>query len=242
MKVSPRTLLTIAVVATFLLSVQKVAACSRGVLTFKVRRDFGVFVKGRDGRPLEGILVKIVFAIPTQDLVAEESTNKEGMAFFHSLMVSDYWISAEHAGVSGTVAKLWPVNDDSGVTEITLTWPAGPISKAQSIAGHLFAGNQQSVLAGADVWVTDTLSGKEIGKTSTDEQGKFAFQKLVPGLYVLHIEEHRDCSRYMCKIKGKILVEVDPLANDVEFPRYGLIMSSCGLSAYKDDGSVLLFE
>lgn len=242
MRRSPRTILTIAVVAMFFLSVQKVSACSRGVLTFKVPRDFGVLVKGRDGRVLEGISVKIVFAIPTHDLVAEESTNKEGKAFFRGLMLSDYWISAEHADVSGTVAKLWPVSDGSGSTVITLTWPEGPISKVETLAGNLLVGWQRSALAGAHVWLTDTVSGKELGGTSTDEKGRFAFQHLVPGLYVLHIEEHRECSRYMCKIKGKILVEVDANAKDAQFPGYGLFMSSCGLSAYKDDGSMLLFE
>jgi hypothetical protein len=241
-KRSPRTILTIAVVATLFLSVQKVSACSRGVLTFKVPRDFGVLVKGRDGRALEGISVKIVFAIPTRDLVAEELTNKEGKAFFHGLMVSDYWISAEHADVSGTVAKLWPVSDGSGSTEITLAWPEGPISKVENLAGNLLVGGQRAALADARVWLTDTVSGKEIGRISTDEKGRFAFQNLVPGLYVLHIEEPRECSRYLCKIRGKILVEVDAKAKGAQFPGYGLFMSSCGLSAYTDDGSMLLFE
>jgi len=175
-------------------------------------------------------------------LVAEELTNKEGKAFFHGLMVSDYWISAEHADVRGTVAKLWPVSDGSGSTVITLTWPEGPISKVENLAGNLLVGRQRSALAGAHVWLTDTVSGKELERISTDEKGRFAFQNLVPGLYVLHIEEHRECSRYMCKIEGEILVEVDANAKDAQFPGYGLIMSSCGLSAYKDDGSLLLFE
>ncbi|MGA7561170.1 MAG: carboxypeptidase-like regulatory domain-containing protein [Terriglobales bacterium] len=228
--------------ATFFLSVQKVSACSRGILTFKVPRDFGVLVKGRDGRPLEGISVKIIFAIPTHDLVAEELTNKEGKVFFHGLMVSDYWISAEHADVSGTVAKLWPVSDGCGSTVITLTWPEGPISKVKNLAGNLLVGRQGSPLADAQVWLTDTVSGKELGRISTDEKGRFEFQNLVPGLYALHIEEHRECSRYLCKIEGKILVEVDANAKDAQFLRYSLFMSSCGLCAYKNDGSMLLFE
>src|SRR5580658_940953 len=239
-KRSRKASLTIAMMV--FLWVEKSPACSRIVTTFKVPRDFGVFVKGRDGRPLEGISVKIVFAIPTHDLVAEESTNKEGKAFFRGLMVSDYWISAEHADVRGTVAKLWPVSDGSGSTEITLTWPEGPISKVENLAGNLLVGWQRSALAGAYVWLTDSVSGKELGRISTDEKGRFAFQNLVPGLYVLHIEEHRECSRYMCKIEGKILSELNASANDAEFPRYGLIMSSCGLEALKDDGSTVLFE
>jgi len=231
--------LTIAIVV--LLWVQKSPACSRVFTTFKVRQDFSVFVKGRDGRALEGISVKIVFAIPTYDLVAEELTSKEGMAFFHGFMVSDYWISAGRAGVSGTVAKLWPVNDASGETVITLTWPMGPISKVRTFAGHLLD-KQQFAPAGADVRLTDTLSAKELERTATDERGKFAFQSVVPGLYLLHVEPPEDCSRGLCGINGNILVELDSAAKDLELPRYSLFMSSCGLGAYKDDGSVLLFQ
>jgi hypothetical protein len=178
-------------------------------------------------------------------LVAEQSTNKEGKAFFHGLMVSDYWISAEHAGVTGTIAKLWPVPDASGETPntlITLTWPEGPILRTHSLTGHLLVGRQQSALAGAAVWLTDTRSGEEVGRTSTDERGGFAFRSAVPGLYALHLKENRDCSRYLCKLEGKILVEVDARAHDAEFPRYGLVMSSCGLGAFNDNGSLVLFQ
>jgi hypothetical protein len=239
-KRSPKVSLTIAILV--FLWVPKSPGCSKGFTTFKVPQDFGVFVKGRDGRALEGISVKIVFAIPTHDLVAEELTNTEGKVFFRGLMVSDYWISAEHADVRGTVAKLWPVSDSSGSTEITLTWPEGPISKVENLAGNLLAGWQRSALAEAHVWLTDTVSGKELGRVSTDKKGRFAFRNLVPGLHVLHIEEGRECSRPMCKIEGKILVALDASANDAEFPRYGLTMSSCGLEALKDDGSTVFFE
>jgi hypothetical protein len=230
------------IVISVFLWVPRSPACSRGFTTFKVLQDFGVFVRGRDGRALEGISVKIVLAIPTRDLVAEKLTNTEGKVFFRGLMVSDYWISAEHTDVRGTTAKLWPVRDGSGSTEITLTWPEGPISKVGNLAGNLLAGWQRSALPEAHVWLTDTVSGKELGRVSTDKKGRFAFHNLVPGLYVLHIEEHRECSRSMCKIEGEILVELDTSANDAEFPRYGLTMSSCGLEALKDNGSTVLFE
>jgi hypothetical protein len=92
------------------------------------------------------------------------------------------------------------------------------------------------------VWLTDTLSGREVARTVTDEEGRFLFPRQNPGLFVLHIEEHRECSRYMCKIKGRILVEVDATAAAAEIPRYSLIMTSCGLGGIKDDGSEVLFE
>jgi len=236
-----KTLLLFVISAIPLLSTLAIA-CTRIPPTFKVRGDFAVHVRGRDGTPLEGITVKIAFAIPTLDKVAEQLTDKDGKAFFHKMMVSDYWISAERAGVVGTIAKLWPVDDSSGGTEVTLTWPAGPIATLQSIAGPLLAGNMRAPLVGADVQLTDTVSGKELGRTTTDAKGMFAFQVQPSGLYVLHIADRQKCDRYLCNIKGNILVEVDPKAGDAGFPRYGLIKSSCGLSAFKDDGTMVIFE
>jgi hypothetical protein len=235
-------LLMVVLSATTLVSTHEALACSRAFQTFKVRGDFTVRVKVRDGASLEGITVKVVLAAPTLDKLAEELTDKEGKAFFHAMMVSDYWISAERAGVSGTVAKLWPVKDEAGRTEITLGWPAGPIATVQNIAGPLLIDSQRVALVGAKVWLTDTLSGKELGKTITDDRGMFAFQGERPGLYALHIEDPRECAGHSCQIKGTILVEVDAKASDAGFPRYGLIMSSCGLSAFKDDGTMVTFE
>jgi len=217
-------------------------ACSRVPVRFKVRRNFMVTVRGRDGRVLEGISVKIVFAIPSRDLVAEQLSDKDGKVVFHDVMISDYWISAEHAGVSGTVAELLPVADDSGSEWISLKWPEGPIENAQGVAGQLLAGWQKAPLTETDVWLTDTVTGKEVGRTITDKQGRFSFSKQDPGLYVLHIEERRACSQYQCKIKGRILVEVDPASKSAEIQRYSLSMTSCGLGGIKNDGSLVLFE
>ena len=237
-----RVLLVVVVAAVSFASTQKALACSRFFQTFKVRGDFAVRVKGRDGAFLEGITVRIALAAPTLDKVAEELTDKDGKAFFHEMMVSDYWISAERAGVTGTVAKLWPVKNEAGQTEIALGWPAGPIATVQNIAGSLLIGSQRVALVGANVWLTDTLSGKELGRTTTDDRGLFAFQGGRPGLYALHIEEPRGCTGHSCRIKGSILVEVDAKASNAGFPRFGLIMSSCGLSAIKEDGKMVIFE
>ncbi len=234
--------LIIAVATAIVFATQDAYACSRGFLRFKVRQNFAVTVRGRDGWVLEGISVKIAVAIPSHDLVAEQLSDKDGKVVFRDLMISDYWISTEHAGVSGTVAELLPVADDSGSAWISLKWPEGPIEQAQGIAGQLLLENRQSQLAGADLWLTDTLTGREVGRTITDKQGRFSFSKQDRGLYVLHIEERRDCSGYLCKIKGRILVEVDPTSKSAEIQRYGLIMTSCGLGGFKEDGSEVLFE
>ena len=201
-----------------------------------------VTVRDQDGKTLEGISVKIVFAIPSHDLVAEQLSDKDGKAVFRDLMISDYWISAEHAGVSGTVAALLPVVDDSGSEWITLKWPEGPIEQAQAVAGSLLAGWQRSPLQNTEVWLTDTLSGKEIGRAATDKQGRFSFPIRSPGLYVLHIEERRECSGDNCKIRGKILVEINAAAASTEITTYGLVMTSCGLGGVKNDGSLVVFE
>ena len=173
---------------------------------------------------------------PFHDLVAEQLSDKDGKVVFRDLMISDYWISTEHAGVSGTVAELLPVADDSGSAWISLKWPEGPIEQAQGIAGQLLRKSAVSTRR-RRLWLTDTLTGREVGRTITDKQGRFSFSKQDRGLYVLHIEERRDCSGYLCKIKGRILVEVDPTSKSAEIQRYGLIMTSCGLGGFKEDGS-----
>ena len=242
MKRSATAIFALCLSGMILLSEQTGFACVRTYPTFRIRGDFSVSVRGRDGQPVEGVTVRIVFAIPTLDLAAEQVTDKQGRAFFRALMMSDYWISAERAGVSSTTGKLWPVMDDSGGTEITLTWPQASVTKVQQVSGYLVVGRERAVLAGADAWLTDTVTGKELGRLKTDENGKFSFNKTDPGLYVLHIDEPLKCSRPMCKFQGNILVEVDPAAHDAELPRYGLQMSDCGLSAIKDDGSWVMFE
>jgi hypothetical protein len=95
---------------------------------------------------VEGIKITIAFAEPTLEKVAVEVTNREGRAMFHGLMVSDYWISGERAGVSTTVGKLWPVNDGSGDTEITLDWPMNPVLSLQNVRGALLLRKGQQPL------------------------------------------------------------------------------------------------
>lgn len=227
----------VVVLANFLF-LQIASGCSRNIALFKVRRDFKVIVKSQDGKVLEGLPVKLVFdGDSANEVVEAQTTDKDGGAFFRGLMVSNYRISVERGG-AGTIARLWTVNDESGASEITLTWPMGPILTVQSVTGHLLAGKERFPFPGMNVWLTDTVSGKEIGRTSTDQQGAFMFQVASPGLYVLHIEP-RMCAG-IC-IQGRILIDVDPKAKNREFPRYGLTMTSCGLAGYKDDGSMVEF-
>ena len=238
-------LLAITVTAILMCSTDRASACSRGFLTYKVASDFEVAVTYH-GKPIEGIKVEVdritVDSKPGYKIVATELTGKDGKASFHGLVPGNYFVASEHSGVGGGAGELLVVAGESGKETIDLTWPSPPIMRVQHIAGTLAVGEEFEALAGASLSLTDALSSALVGETSTDGHGRFAFETAKPGLYVLHIEEKRDCDKDLCKIKGNILVQVDASAEDFELPRFGLVMSSCGLSGYKDANSMVLFE
>ncbi len=230
----------------FLLSSELAFGCSRDFPTFEVFRDFSVVVQGPRGMPLEGIAVT-VYRLDTKpkalpEEIAKANTGKDGHAFFHGIAPGqDYFVSAQHGDVAGGAGQLKVLAMPSSKSSITLAWPGTSFLKLQTVAGALEVGKEYAPLAGAKVEVTDALSLLSLGITSTDERGTFGIKGVTAGFYVLHIQQPPDCD-HGCNIKGHILIEIDANASSIRLPRYGLFMGSCGLGAYKEDGSMVLFE
>jgi hypothetical protein len=224
-----------------------IGACVRSFPHYKVRRDFVVSVVGRPaGEPVGGIQVTVYRWTKepgvSYENVAQMSTDRDGHAAFHGLTSGEYFLGTEHTGVGGGGGEL-DVDDSSDVTTINLTWPRGPILETRRVAGVLTVDKEHAALAEADLSLEDAVSGKAVGKASTDAAGNFAFPGVGPGLYVLHIKESRGCDHYPypCRIQGFILVQIDPRAKEAEMPRFGLMMSDCGLGAWEDDGTLEFF-
>ena len=230
---------------------QPASACRRGEPHYKVFSDFVTQVKSQDGRPLEAIEVRIIRFVTKSEgsvkkvvpeNVASVMTDKDGIAAFHSLEPGEYFIASQHAKVAGGTARLRV--DAAGDAKLTLQWPAVPVPiiRLQHLAGNLAVGKEHTALANAEIALVEAYSAQDIGKTMTDSQGRFAFEDLKPGLYVMHIEEQSDSHHQMWKIEGRMVLELSPNAANTELPRYGLIFTDCGLGAYKEDGSRILFE
>jgi hypothetical protein len=234
----------------FGISDRPLQGCSRAFATYNVLGTFSVSIKDPAGKPVNGVEVTITRFITEPDgrfikvvsqKVSSELTNKDGAAGFR-LEPGEYFISTNHAHVEGGAGTLQVSGDNLSRENLELQWPNVPIIKLQHVSGDLAIGKEHLAFANADIAVTEAYSAEPVGKTSTNEQGRFRFPDVKPGLYVLHIEERRECDPYMCKIQGNIVVEVSPSAKEPELPRFGLTPSSCGLAAYNDDGSMTLFE
>jgi hypothetical protein len=204
---------------------------------YKVLPNFDVVVQVPAGVLLEGIRVAISdldkdHVLP-EVVIAEAFTDRAGRVTLHGLKVGHHWMQAQRGEIVGEIAEL-DVVDSNGLTKVVLAWPNDPIYKVQRIAGTLLrAGipgapnmDQDKALAGVDLSLAEALSGLEIGKTSTDDEGKFAFPGVVPGLYAMHMKWHG--------IAGHILLEVNTKTKDAEPSRYFINPTDCGLGASKE--------
>jgi hypothetical protein len=203
---------------------------------YKVLPDFDVVVQVPARIPLGGI--HIVVSKVDKDphvpsvTIAEALTDKAGRVALHGVKVGHYWMEAKRGEIEGEIAEL-DVAETNGLTMLQLKWPELRIFTAQRIAGTLLrAGipgapnlDQDKLLAGVDLSLTEALSGLEIGKTSTDDQGKFAFPEMAPGLYAMHMKWHG--------IGGYILLAVDAKTQDAEPTIYSINPTDCGLGLVK---------
>jgi hypothetical protein len=173
------------------------------------------------------------------ELAAVAVTGRDGKAAI-GLMQDDYTLGAMSNGISSEVAQIQVYDDDSGVSEVSLTWPGGPITAVQSLSGVLGSGKEHDPWPGLEVSLKNTSSGN-IAKAVTDASGHFTFRGIPSGFYALHVSDPRLSAGYLSKLEGDLAIQVSPDAANRELPRWGLVMSSCGLSAYKDEHSMIIF-
>jgi hypothetical protein len=174
------------------------------------------------------------------ELAAVAITGKDGKAAI-GLTQDDYSVDATENGISGDVIQIQVYDDGpSVVSEVSLTWPGGPITAVQSVSGVLGAGKEKDPWPGLEVSLKDHSSGK-IAQVVTDASGHFTLRDVSPGFYLLHVVDPRRSVGYLSKLEGDIALRVSPDATNRELPRWGLVMGSCGLSAYKD-ATMIIFS
>jgi hypothetical protein len=227
---------------------QSVLACSRVYgPPVKVKTAFVVVVRDPTGNPLPNMEVRAYQPMRKSgavdahvELAAIAVTGKDGEAAI-GLAQDDYSLGATGNGISSEVVQIQVYDDGSGVSEISLTWPGGPITGVQSVSGVFGSGREKEPWPGLEVSLKNTSSGN-IAKAVTDASGRFTFRRIPSGFYALHVSDPRPKEGYLPKLEGDIAIQVSADAANSELPRWGLVMGSCGLSAYKDANSMIIFS
>jgi hypothetical protein len=211
-------------------------SCVEVAPRYKVLPDFDVVVQVPAGVPLGGIRVAVSdldkdHVLP-EVVIAEGLTDRAGRVTLHGIKAGHHWMETKRGEIEGEIAEL-DVVDSNGLPRVVLAWPFRHIFTVQKIEGTLLrAGipgvpswDQDKALAGVDLSLAEALTGLEIGKTTTDDEGKFAFTGVDPGLYAMHIK-WRGSPDY-------ILLDVDTKTKDTAPSRYFINPTDCGLGASK---------
>ncbi len=216
-----------------------VRACAIGLPRYKVLSNFDVVVKGPAGQPLDGIRVAIHNfdgkARPPDTTVAVSFTDNDGRATFRGLKPGHNLVFVARGEITGDATEL-DVVESNGLTTLQLKWPDSKIFTTERVAGALLRAGIPGVpnmdvdttLANVDLTLTQASSGREVGRTSTDNQGKFAFTGVVPGLYAMHMKWHG--------IEGYVLLEIDIKTRDAGPSIYSINPTDCGLGLGKRGG------
>lgn len=230
--------LALGVMLTVVLPIEFVWACVMAVPRYKVLSNFDVTVKVPDGQPLDGIRVTLrnfdEKPEPSDTTVAVSFTDNDGRATFRGLKPGHNFIFVDRGEITGDDAEL-DVVESNGLTALQLKWPDANIYSTHRIAGTLLrAGirgvpkmDEDKTLAKVHLTLTEASSGREVGRTSTDDQGKFAFDDVVPGLYAMHMTWNAT--------GGYLLLEVNSKMQDAEMSKYFINPTDCGLGLSKEE-------
>jgi hypothetical protein len=226
------------------LGTQSSWACTRVVTHVKVKSTLVVFVHDPSGKPLPDMKLtasEFISKLPHSEVAAAAVTGKDGKATI-GLGQDNYSIEAIRAGVSSEVALIDVYDDGSGASEISLTWPGGPITEVQNVSGVLGLDRGKYPWADAEIALKGPTSEEVIGQTESDSQGRFRFPGIPPGFYALHVKAKVPNPARLPQLEGDIPIQVSKGATNYELPTWGFVASSCGLAAYKDPGSMIIFS
>jgi hypothetical protein len=222
-----------------------VLACTRiSVPPLKVKTTFVVFVHDPTGKPLSQAKIGVYEFIrkpPHSELVASAVTDKDGKAEIGGLH-DNYSIGAALSGVSSEIVQIDVYDDGSGSSEIGLTWPGGPITEIQNVSGVLALGKGKGPWIGVEVALKDSVPNKSVGGVETDSQGRFKIPGVPPGFYALHVRAKIPNPARLPQLEGDIPIQVSDSAVNYELPTWGFVAGSCGLAAYKDADSMIIFS
>jgi hypothetical protein len=235
-----RPVLVVAALASLLIATPS-RGCVKVQSHVKVSMNLVVSVHDPAGKPLSGMEIhafKFIPKPPHTEVAASAVTDKNGKAEI-KLAFENYSLEATHSGVSSEIALIDTFDDGSGTSEIVLTWPGGPVTEIQRVSGVLGEGRGRVPWVGAEI-VLKSSKG-DVGKEVTDSQGRFEFRGIAPGFYALHISEPHASQDSPYRVEGDVPIRVNEDAPNHELPTWGFVMSDCGLAAYKDASSMIIF-
>jgi hypothetical protein len=168
----------------------------------EMQRDFAVKIKHAD-KPLPGAIVEITGPQDTSEAHKfAVTTGKDGIAHITKLVPGDYWLNAEYLGI-GAASHCFHVKEKpSSKAKRKLAYDWGDLAPGtRRIAGKFIdsqPGNEgtpiQRILrrievpiVGAKMKLQNATTGT-VYSTQSDSSGRFAFDGLPPGTYVLHID------------------------------------------------------
>lgn len=229
-----------------ILLAQAVAACTRVELPpVKVSPTFKVYIHYPNGRPVPNIRVtayELVERSSHSEVAASVVTGKDGTASITLRnLQADFNLAAEHLGVSSEVVRVSLYNDGSGLSELSLVWPGGPLTRIRSASGKLGLASRSVPWVGAHVELRDATSDKSIRESVTDAEGRFSFLRVPPGFYALHIRDAAINDDPVPQLEGNVPIEIRNDAPNDELPLWGFVASDCGLAAHTGENSVMIF-
>jgi hypothetical protein len=203
---------------------QSVLACSRAYGPgSKVKNPFLVIVRDPAGNPLPGIDVKaseLIRTPPHVEVAAAATTGKDGKATM-TLTQDDYFIGGTANGISSQVVPIAVYDDGSGVSEVPLTWPGGPVTVVRSVSGTFAGGKHKFPWPGLEISLPNASSAS-IAKGVTDSSGHFVFQGIPSGFYALQVSDPGpNTGGYLSQLEGDIPIEVRADAPNRELPLFG---------------------
>jgi hypothetical protein len=189
----------VATVPSALLACSAVACINSGP---EFRRDFLVVIE-HDGRPLRGVNVKITYnAAGELASLFSGVTGSNGDVRVAGLSPGEYWLNAELMGVTAAYHCFHIAARTSRIAKQRVTYECGDFAPVTSqVAGRLIdsqPGTGETPLwnqihrralpiIGSTLKLQDPFTGRIFTSTS-DMNGAFAFEGILDGLYVLHIE------------------------------------------------------
>jgi len=195
------------------------SACTIVYAPTEVGPSFRVKVTNSRGRPVEGVRIQL-------DKLLSATTDADGIASFAGVRPGDHLLlPSESAEILNGVAVAVKDSSPSDVI-VPLRWPNANVVPVRNVAGILRDPNHSPVQASLSL--VDARSGRVLSTARSDNRGRFGFDAVPPGLYLIRLDSSTFHNWAGHEVHGSIAIEVRADANAAEL-NLDLGWTSCGL-------------